>query len=250
MNIDMNKSLDKYWKNKFLYGILQKNLLSMNGIICLSQYQRRTLIEKHGIPREMTTFIPLGVDIKYYQYTPDSKRADFILSVGRDSGRDYKTLLESAYLTPKTNFIIVCSPHNFRNIERIPQNVQIYYDIHPVKLKELYQKAKIMILPTFGDDKQKGADCSGQTVLLDAMANGLPVIATQKEYLSDYALHNQEIIITKTADAGNLSATISDLLSSQSKRSQLAKLARKRVEKDFSTYKMAERLSIYFKKFL
>jgi len=250
LNININQILSKYKKNRFLYGILKKNILKMDGIVCLSQYQRRGLIERHGIPEKMITYIPLGVDINYHQYNPDSKRDDFILSVGRDKGRDYKTLIDSAYLIPETKFIIVCSPHNIKNIERMPKNVHIFYDISPSKLKELYQRAKIMVISTVGDDNLKGMDCSGQTVLLDSMANGLPVIATKKNYLMDYGLHNQEIIITRTSNAKELANAIIDLLASPAKRTQMAESARARTEKEFNTYRMAEHLAIYFKQFL
>jgi glycosyltransferase involved in cell wall biosynthesis len=250
LNININQLLSKYRTNRLLYGILKKNILRMDGIVCLSQYQRRGLIEKHGIPEKMTTYIPLGVDINYHPYNPGSKREDFVLSVGRDKGRDYNTLIESARLIPDTNFIIVCSPYNLKKIVKKPGNVKVLYDISPLNLKKLYQKAKLMVLSTVGDDNIKGMDCSGQTVLLDSMANGLPVIATQKGYLKDYGTHNREIVITRTSDPVELSNAIVDLLDSPEKRIRLAESARARAEQEFTTYRMAGHLAAYFKKFL
>ena len=43
-----------------------------------------------------------------------------------------------------------------------------------------------MVLPTRREGYRYGADCSGQTVLLDAMAMGRPVVASERSTLSDY----------------------------------------------------------------
>jgi glycosyltransferase involved in cell wall biosynthesis len=223
----------------------------MDGIVCLSNYQRRLLIEKHGIPKEKTIYIPLGVDISYHKYIPDENRDKFVLSVGRDKGRDYETLIECAKLTPDIDYIIVCSHQNLSRLkQKLPDNVRVFYDMSPQDLKKLYQKAQIMVLSTVDDDNINGMDCSGQTVLLDSMASGLPVIATHKRYLEDYGTHNNEIIITPTSNSLELSNAIIELQASVEKRTKLAESARKRVEKEFTTCLMAKKLAAYFKTFL
>jgi len=235
----------KYWLIKFL-------IKKMDRIICPSCIQKKYLINNYNFPKKRISFIPLGVDVNFHRYVPDNQRKDFILSVGSDDGRDYKSVLKTAQLCPNLKFVIVCGQKNMAGIRKkeIPKNVEIFYYISSRKLKQLYQQARIFLMSTYPDRHKKGADCSGQTVLLDVMASGLPMIANKKAYLSDYVENNQEMIITNTNSPLEFKRKIESLLSNNELRINLAKKARKKVSHNFTTKIMAQKLSICFKKTL
>jgi glycosyltransferase involved in cell wall biosynthesis len=191
-------------------------------------------------------FVSLGVDAVYHKPIYHERR-NYILSVGRDNGRDYKAVMEVALLLPEREFHVVCSPRNIKDIQNIPRNVKVFFDLSPKELYEKYKEAQLLLLLTKSGLRTDGADCSGQTVLLDAMANGLPVIVTEQEYLSDYARDGKEAIYVHSYDSEEIKACIEKMYDAQM-REDIAKKARRRVEKELTTEKMAKELARVFKK--
>lgn len=252
LNIYLNRLLTANKRNFLKYYLIKFLIRKLDGIVCLSNIQKNYLIDNYNFPQEKIIVIPLGVDINFHQYVSDEQREDFILSAGSDDGRDYKTVLKVANFFPHLKFVIVCGYRNTENINKseISNNVEIFYYISPEKLRNFYKRAKIFLLATYSDGYIKAADCSGQTVLLDAMASGLPIIATKKAYLSDYVKNNQEIIIVNPNHPDELKEKIELLLTNQNLRERLAKAARKKAETNFSSEIMARKLAIYFKKFI
>lgn len=250
LNININQILFKYERTRLLYRLVRRVILQADGIVCLSHYQAEELSRRHRIPEALMTFVPFGVDTGYHSYFPTIGRQDYVLSVGKDKGRDYATLFSVAALNPKIRFVVVCSHRNLQGLSAAPGNVDIRYEVCPDLLRELYRSARLLILPTVSDNSGAGMDCSGQTVLLDAMASGLPVIATDKAYLSDYASPNREIVVVPPADPHALTDALRWLLSDGRARARLAAAARARTEREFTTYGMAEKLANYFSRFL
>ena len=103
----------------------------------------------------------------------------------------------------------------------------------------------MLLLITKEDNYLDGADCSGQTVLLDAMASGLPVIASHKSTISDYAKDTEDIILVDFYDTASIKDKI-NLLKDKSLRENLARNARRKVEEELSTKQMARGLSDVF----
>lgn len=250
LNIYLNRLLSAK-RGKISKHFIRFLVGQLDGVVCLSNLQKNYLIENYDFPKKKLVYIPLGVDIAFHQYMPDEKRDDFILSAGSDEGRDYRLVLKIAQLCHSLKFIIVCGYKNMKGITKreIPDNVKILYYIPPKELQKLYRQAKLFLLATYPDSDIKGADCSGQTVLLDVMASGLPIIATPKLYLSDYVKNNQEIIITNSHSPQEIKEKIELLLENPSLRKRLAERARKKVENNFASQIMAQKLADYFKGF-
>ncbi|MEK7614398.1 MAG: glycosyltransferase [Patescibacteria group bacterium] len=244
LNISTARTIEsnrkKHLKLKFILWLLDE----MDGVVCLSRSQ---IIFLKNIALQMADrlfYVPLGVDTVFYQpnYTG---RKDYLLSVGRDNGRDYKTVIDTARLMPRQKFQIVCSKRNLAGIKDIPGNVEIIYDLPIRELKQKYLEAKALLLITHEDKWSEGADCSGQTVLLDAMASGLPIITSRKKYLEDYAVDNKEATFVDFYDPAKVKIAIESLNSVESRKEMTAR-ARKRAEREFSTENMAKNLATVF----
>lgn len=246
LNIGITRTLSANKNKKIKFGIISWLLGGLDGIVCLANIQREYLETNYPFLKGRIFFVPLGVDINYYKASYENRK-DYILSVGRDNGRDYRTVMEVARTKPEENFEIVCSRRNLSGIDKIPANVTVFYDLSFTELNKKYHEAKMLLLLTHDDSYLDGADCSGQTVLLDAMASGLPVIASRKKYLEDYARNEEEVLFVNFYDASNIAAAI-NVINNTNTRQKLAVAARNRVEKEFSTEKMAEKLSAIFKK--
>jgi len=244
LNISLNRLLrsnEGTFKIKFIKWLLKE----IDGVVCLSRHQKEFLERMSVINPSKINFVPLGVDEKFYSPVYEN-RSETILSVGRDNGRDYKTIFKVARILKDTKFEIICSRRNIDGLGDIPENVTIKYDISKLDLKERYQKTKLLLLITHDDNHRDGADCSGQTVLLDAMASGLPVIASRKKCIEDYANDGKEIFLVDFYDKDDIFEKML-MLRDKNVRVNLAKSARRKVEKELSTSTMASKLSDVFK---
>jgi len=245
LNIGLTRTLIANKKNPLKYRFITWLLRDLDGIVCLTHVQKEYIEENFPFLKEKIYVVPLGVDTTFYHANAE-ERKDYILSAGRDNGRDYKTLIETARLMPEKVFHIVCSSRNMIGIENIPNNVNVFYDLPVSELQKKYKEACILVLTTHDDTFQDGADCSGQTVLLDALASGLPVIASRKRYLADYVDDKKEVILVDFYDPLKLKIAI-ESLDNVGLRKVMAMRARERVEREFSTKKMAQNLAYIFK---
>lgn len=134
----------------------------------------RLLVWSPGEARYLTelgldkvTALPFGVDIEFWQPSrgePD----DYVLSVGSDPARDHDILLEACPV-PLRVVSRTIKPEMLAN----KPNVALY-EVDTVGLRDLYDRARIVAVPT-NDVMQP----SGQSTVLQAMAMGRPVVLTR-----------------------------------------------------------------------
>lgn len=243
LNISLNRFLSQQSARPFIYRLCLNLLKSVDCIVSLSKVQQQELIERHGIDQRTLAYIPLGVDTSFYQPKFEG-RANYLLSVGRDNGRDYKTLFEVARMMPDEKFQCVMSKRNLINVGSVPQNVTIFFDLPIGQVREKYREAAALLLITHADGYVDGSDCSGQTVFLDACASGLPIISTRKAYIADYAEDRQEVMLV---DCYNPVQIVESIRSLRISGGGMARNAWKRVRADFSTQDMGRKLSELFR---
>ena len=243
-NIELLRILRANEHRPLRYRYIVSLLREFAAIVCLSSVQKEWLRIRFPFLEGRLHVVPLGVDVEYCTPVYEG-RGNTVLSVGKDGGRDYATLIEAARRMPHTQFEIVCSPRNMTSISDIPPNVRVFYDLPFSELACKYRTAKLIVIETHNDVYADGSDCSGQTVLLDAMAYGLPIIATRKQYLSEYARDGEDLIMVEPYDGVAIQSAI-ERLEDPMLRLRLARGARSRVERDLSTRQMAERLTRIF----
>jgi len=245
LNISLGRTVAIYKEKKLLWFI--KFLLEdVDHCVCLSKFQEDFLLENVPVLKGKTSVICLGVDTKFYKNIEKIRNGP-ILSVGKDDGRDYKTVFEVAKLLPEETFEVICHPRNIKKLGKIPSNVSLKFMAPITELKEKYQSAKALLLTTHNDNFNEGADCSGQTVLLEAMASGMPIIASRKKYISEYVGGQESAILVDFYDSRQIAEKIILLKQNDQMASTLSRNACEKVNKNFSTEKMAENLANLFK---
>ena len=149
-------------------GLLKTPLVYFHIGFKSSPYLSRLLRQSEALINFSTT--PPGVDTKFFR--PKKLKPKFdILAVGRDPGRDYRTLFQAIKDLP-IKAKVICDPKNVSGLV-IPANVTIDYSVSYLKVRQAYWQSKIVIIPT------KKNSVSGQISLMEALACGKSIIAAR-----------------------------------------------------------------------
>ena len=199
------------------------------GLIAMAADLEKTLYVNH-----------FGVDESFW-FPKEENQGDYFLSIGNDGRRDYRTLLEAASQIPCE--IKIITRHELP-ADR-PQNVTwIRGDwqqavISDEDLRKLYQEAIGVIVPLIESNQP-----SGQSVTLQAMACGKPVILTQTEGLwsKEMMRNGENVLMVKPCDLDQLSTCMLKLYHDPKLRNYLGKNARDSVVKDATIRHYSNRL--------
>jgi glycosyltransferase involved in cell wall biosynthesis len=184
-----------------------------------------------------------GVDLKFWNSGGQAERDEYVLSVGNDSRRDYLTLLEAAKQTDR-RFVIVTK----RELpEPLPPNVDVIrgaWDSHELDdsaLRELYRKAFCVVVPL-----QPGVQPSGQSVTLQAMACGTPVVLSQTQGLweDEFLVDKNNILLVPPESPVALAEALNSLHGDNLLWNQLSAKGRLYVEEHGSIEQFARRLEV------
>jgi glycosyltransferase involved in cell wall biosynthesis len=215
-------------------------LRSAHAVVCFASAQRERLLSQHDLDPERVRVVPFGVDERFYSPRPAPANG-YVLAVGRDMARDYGTFARAVDALDARG-IIVASERNLTDV-KVPVNVELRLDVSYPELRELYAGAACVVLPTRREGYHYGADCSGQTVLLDAMAMGRPIVASERSTLSDYVSEPETALIVPPEDPPALRAAIERLLGDRDLAAGMGDRGRSMVERELTTRHTARRLA-------
>ena len=243
--------------NTYLTNLLKRNrkgikammvrraIKSIYAIICPSRAQKEFLI-KEGFSGEKIYFVPAGIDVDFFDSSPETQNTNkerFILSVGKDMGRDYKTLVE-AVKNIDIKVKIVAFPRNVVGID-LPSNASI--QVLPfIELLSLYRNCEFVVIPTKKQENIIGSDCSGHLVLLDAMAAGKAIIASDRDTLKEYIADGAEGLIVKPENVGELRKAIQKLLDNPQMAQDMGRRAKEKARRELTTKIFAQNLTRIF----
>lgn len=144
---------------------------------------------------------------------------EYIFS-GGDYTRDYASLIQVAK-TLKHQFIIAARLRYYFEGLEIPENVKIV-TTSPQEFEKLMAGAKMVVLPLTGGLLHAG----GQTVLLNAMALGKPVVVTDDGLIQNYVTHGVTALLVPPGDPSALRDAILRLLDDRDLAKSLGQNAR------------------------
>lgn len=208
------------------------HLKQLAAIICVGRNQIEYF--SRFIDRDKLHFIPLGLDVEYYQ-PPESiydRDPDLCLIIGQNY-RDFPTLrgvIELvAYLRPQTKFTCVMSPKGFANLGQHP-NLELRSGIPEEELLSLYQTASLMVMPCI--------DATANNAVLESMACSLPAVLTDVGAIRDYVDPKGSVLVAPF-DARSMAEKVIDLLDNPGKRVEIGERARVQAH-NFSWEKVTE----------
>jgi glycosyltransferase involved in cell wall biosynthesis len=214
------------------------NFRLAKAVILCSSWAAESVVNEYGVPRERVHVIPVGLDTTYWQPEPvDGWRPDRVrlLFVGGNFERKGGPLLLDVFrsldLHKRAELHIVTRDP----VESAP-GVVVHRDItnNSLELLRLYQAADLFVLPTM-------ADCFSNASI-EAMAVGLPVIATDVGGIPDIVKHGTTGLLVPPGDGQGLAAALGWLTNSPAERQAFGKAARAHVVRHFDARTNAARI--------
>jgi len=221
-------------------------LKRLSAIIALSSPDRE-MLKKMGVPMDKIKIITNGVDTtKFLPRNDWNMGKNVILFVGRlipRKGVKYLLMAMPKILCekPSTQLVIVGEGSEKRELLEICDKLEIENSVSfldPVsndELKRLYDSAAVLTLPSLQE--------SVPLVLLEAMASGCPVVATNVNGVGEVIKNRETGLLVKPGDPDELGEAMIEVLSEEDKTRKMTLRAREIVKERFTLSRMVEETS-------
>jgi glycosyltransferase involved in cell wall biosynthesis len=213
-------------------------------ILCNSQILKDYLVSCYGLPPARLTVVPNGVDTGFFQPGANGRQegSPVVLSVARlVPDKDHDTLLvafgQLAGEHPGAELWLVGNGPRLEDLEQktrdlgLTGRVKFLPATHDIR--KLYHQADIFVLSSVNE--------ALPNVILEAMATGLPVVATKVGGLPEAVVPEDTGLLVSPRDVEGLAAALGRLLDDPGTRRKLGRRGRERALAQFSFEAMVSR---------
>jgi phosphatidylinositol alpha-mannosyltransferase len=237
----------------YLYGrhVLKRWFRRLHGKIAVSVPAMRLI--SHYFPGYYN-IIPNGVDVEHFEverepipeYSDDRPNVLFVGRLEKRKGVKYllQAFAEVKEEMPETRLLIVGPPtraargyHRWVS-ERGLRDVEFVGYVTYDELARYHHTADIVVAPATGNESQG-------IVLLEAMAAGRPLVASNIEGYASVVTHGVEGLLVTPKDSHALANAIVELLADPQKRREMAENGRQRAEQ-FRWERVSQRVLTYY----
>ncbi len=190
------------------------------------------LLESFGVAPGKTHFIPLGVEMSYFNPGPAPwEERCGVVAIGQDEGRDYQTMFEALEGTD-LQVDLYCAGWNLEGLE-LPAQVTWRGTVPRDEYREILRRSKAVIVPT-----REFAYPTGQSVALEASAAGALVLSTSTTALKEYFEHGVTALLSKPLDPDGLRQNLLTLLEDEDRCREIATRGQERCRERFTPQAM------------
>lgn len=229
----MDPALDYSWRPR--KKILDYVMPRAQGNLLRGDNQVELLKRLYGPDcRAIAIYHPIDTDFYKPQAVPDE---GYILTVGNDIGRDFKTLIAaSRELGAK---VIIKSNERSIPATDLPDNVTVIKErISFDELRLLYAKAHFVVVPLL-DYPHAG----GVNGVLEAMAMGKAPIVSRSQGIKDYLVENENAIVVEPGNVEQLAGAMRYLLDNPHEVERIGRNAREYVVNTHTVEKNDQRVA-------
>jgi glycosyltransferase involved in cell wall biosynthesis len=220
---------------------LSRSLLLQMHTLLFGDAELQPMRRFFDLPDAAISVNLFGVDPQFWTPDPAIPR-DIVLAIGNDGRRDFATLVAAAASVPLPVHIVTKMPLP----DPLPANVTHHRgswhgaELSDVQIRELYRRARVVVVPLHPSGQP-----SGQSVALQAMACGAPVVLTETEGLwsREQLKEGRNVLFVRPADAPQLAARIGEVVGDTPTAEKLAREGRALVEKDASIGAFADKIA-------
>jgi glycosyltransferase involved in cell wall biosynthesis len=219
-----------------LRGRLKRHLIrpvarhGMDRLIVLAPLQRRLAAQRWQIPPDRFLDVQWVVDTGFWRPMPGD--GDLICAVGREM-RDYSTLLAAldgldirCHIAAGTSVLSQAfgsedpRAQNLPGLEALPPGVTVG-PMPPRELRNLYARSRLVVVPMLPTESDNGV-----TAIIEAMAMGRPVIATDTAGRPEILIDGVNCVLVPPRDPNALRLAIQALYSDPDRCAQLGAAGR------------------------
>lgn len=221
--------------------------------ICNATALKRQLSNRYQIPESLITVIPNGVDTKFFEPPATARKAgrEIILCIARlVPEKDHHTLITAFGLLaqhhPDAELWIVGDGNRRKSISEYAGQAAFGGRIRlmpgQLDIRPLLWQGSLLVLSSLEEGLPN--------VVLEAMASGLPVVATDVGGLWEVVEHDRTGLLVSSRDAAALADAMSYLLRDETTREAFGQEGRRRAEGYYSVACMVRRHEQIFQRLL
>lgn len=223
------------WSLSRLEGI---NASNADAVITTSDYCRRAIQQHYGVAEQSIYLVPEGIDLKRWRRierdTPRRSDGATILCVARQYPRKHiADLLRAMPLVraavPNARAIIVGDGPEHASLRALAADLRLGSAVDLVGaipdddvVAQMYYRADVFCLPSV----QEGFGI----VFLEAMASGLPIVATTAAAIPEVVPHRYAGVLVPPGNVGALAEALIELLRNPDQRAMYGAFGREYVE--------------------
>ncbi len=189
--------------------LIRRALTGLDHVFFLAPADRDAAVARYGLAPERTSILTFGVDTEFWRPLPGEPASDFVFAIGHDKNRDFDCLAAAPGQNPTriVTTLPVRIPADASHVRVSASNFTGAGPISDAELRRLYNRACAVVVP-LKDVYQP----SGQSVALQAMSCGRPVIISRiRGIWSEKLRHEENCLMVPPGDATALGAAIARL---------------------------------------
>ena len=211
-----------------------------HAVVANSSASARQL-ETEGVPRDRIRVIPNGVALERYSSRAAARAIRTVITVANlRREKAHEVLLRAAASLiaahPSLRFVIVGDGPRRAELEADARSLGLAQHVsflgHREDVPALLAEADLFVLPSRSEAFPNG--------VLEAMAAGLPVVASRVGGLLDLVEHERTGLLVRPDDATELAKAIADVVRQPERAAALGEAARARVAARYSFDRMVE----------
>jgi glycosyltransferase involved in cell wall biosynthesis len=223
------RQLALFERTKFL--INRRALAGASAIVTWSKWAADSVTRDYRIPSDRVHHIYPGVQLsRFAPHATDHSGPVRLLFVGADFVRKGGSdLIEAAAALGESVELDIVTSSASQVILSPGTTIRIHHDVKPnsALMSDLYNRADVFVLPTHGD-------CSA-LVITEAMASGLPVVATSVGAIPDVVKHGYNGLLVPPRRTNELTRALSHLVDDPESRRELGLAGRRVAEREHDT---------------